>query len=142
MIAIDRAEVEAAIHYYWKTFAAKAREELRGLYAENASIFGSTSKRLEPARLTWVRRDREYLSGLAKMKVGVSNIEIEPVGSDAALAAYNMSFEAQQKNVLSAIIGETGHEHIANARVTQLFIRHSDGSLKIMHEHISAPLDS
>ncbi|HWZ45623.1 MAG TPA: nuclear transport factor 2 family protein [Candidatus Saccharimonadales bacterium] len=142
MIMINRAEVEAAIHHYWEAFAAKAREEMRGLYAENASIFGSTSKRLEPARLTWVRRDREYMSSPARMKVGVSNIEVESVGSDAALAAYNMSFEARHKNIISGAIGQTGYEQLTNARVTQLFVRHSDGSLKIMHEHISAPLDS
>jgi ketosteroid isomerase-like protein len=141
MATIARTEVETAVHHYWTVFASKAREELRRLYAENASVFGSSSKRLEPVRLTWVRRDREYMASPAKMTVQVSNIEVETVGSDAALAAYNMSFEAQGKGIVSAKAGQTGHEHIANARVTHLFVRHSDGSLKIMHEHISAPVD-
>jgi ketosteroid isomerase-like protein len=140
MPTITPAEVEAAVHNYWSVFASKAREELRRLYADNASVFGSTSKRLEPARLAWVRRDREYMASPARMKVELSNIEVEPIGEDAALAAYNMSFEALQKHIVSTTAGQTGHEHIANARVTHLFIRHPDGSLKIMHEHISAPV--
>ncbi len=138
--AITRTEVEAAVRHYWQVFAAKAREDLRKLYADNASVFGSSSKRLEPVRLTWVRREREYMASPAKMKVQLSNIEVEPIGSDAALAAYNMSFEAQSKGIVSATAGETGNEHIANARVTHLFVRQADGSLRIMHEHISAPV--
>ncbi len=106
--AITRTEVEAAVRHYWQVFAAKAREDLRKLYADNASVFGSSSKRLEPVRLTWVRREREYMASPAKMKV--------------------------------ATAGETGNEHIANARVTHLFVRQADGSLRIMHEHISAPV--
>ncbi|MBZ5524934.1 MAG: nuclear transport factor 2 family protein [Acidobacteriia bacterium] len=138
---IASTEVEDAVHHYWNVFASKAREELRRLYAENASVFGSSSKRLEPVRLAWVRRDREYMASPARMKVEVSNIEVEVISDDAALAAYNMSFEAMQKSIVSTTGGRIGHEHLANARVTHLFIRHSDGSLKIMHEHISAPVD-
>lgn len=141
MSLIAKTEVVRAIHHYWGVFASKAREDLRKLYAENASVFGSSSKRLEPVRLAWVRREREYMASPAKMKVQISNIEVEPIGDEAALAAYNMSFEASQKSIVSATAGQTGHEHIANARVTHLFIRNSDGSLKIMHEHISAPVD-
>ena len=141
MTMIARAEVEAAVHHYWGVFASKAREELRKLYAENASVFGSSSKRLEPVRLTWIRRDREYMASPARMTVRLGNIDVEPVGADAALAAYNMTFEAQEKRIVSAMAGRTGHEHLANARVTHLFIRDCDGSLRILHEHISAPVD-
>jgi ketosteroid isomerase-like protein len=42
-----------------------------------------------------------------------------------------------------AKLSASGHkdleEHLENARVTHVFMRYEDGSLRIVHEHISSP---
>ncbi|MBZ5521937.1 MAG: hypothetical protein LAP21_06820 [Acidobacteriia bacterium] len=53
-----------------------------------------------------------------------------------------MQFDAEQKEVAAAGSNRTAEEHLSNARVTQVFARHPDGNLRIVHEHISLPDES
>lgn len=126
---------------FWELFAAKKVEQWQGFYSDLAVVFGTGSKRPEPARLVVLRRQREYLTGETTMRIEVRNIDVELLGYDCAVAAYLLRLDAEQIAKLSAT-GEKNHEeHLENARVTHVFWRHEDGSVKIVHEHISAPAD-
>ena len=135
---LSESEVEAAVRRFWEMFAAKKVEQWQTFYSDVATVFGTASKRPEPARLVVLRRQREYLSGATKMRINVGRVDVEVIGPDCAVAAYLLHLDAEQIAKASAA-GQKGHEeHLENARVTHVFQRHSDGRLLIVHEHISA----
>jgi ketosteroid isomerase-like protein len=136
---LNKLEIEAAVRNFWELFAAKKTEQWQKFYADLALVFGTGSKRPEPARLVVLRRQREYLASAARMKIEVRHIDVELIGPGCAVAVYLLRLDAEQIAKLSAT-GEKDHEeHLENARVTHVFCRHEDGSLRIIHEHISAP---
>lgn len=136
---IAKMDVEIAIRNYWIVFMSKQAEQQEECYAENAFIFALTSRRIEPGRLVLLRRQREYMAASAKVNVNVGHIEVELLGENTAVAAYTMQFDAEQKEIVAAGAVRTAEEHISNARVTHVFLRLPDGSLRIVHEHISIP---
>lgn len=138
-LPLTRAAVEAAVSQYWKVSTSKKAEEQQACYAENAMVFATTSKRLEPVRLVWLRRQREYLAGDAKMKVQLGNIDVEILDGDHAVAVYTIRLDAEEVAKPSADGQKRSEEHIQLARVTHIFQRGSQGALKIVHEHISVP---
>lgn len=138
-LRLSKAEIESAVRRFWELFAAKKIDQWQGFYADVALVFGTGSKRPEPARLVVLRRQREYLAGETKMNIEVRNVEVEFLGNDHAVAAYLLRLDAEQIAKLSASGQKEHEEHLENARVTHIFCRHQDGSLRIVHEHISAP---
>jgi len=136
---LTKTEVESAVRTYWSISASKQADRQQDCYAENAVIFTSSSRRAEPGRLVLVRRRREYMMGSGKMRVDVGHIEVEVIGSNAAVAVYTMQFQAQKIQSLGIFRTGGSEEHLKDARVTHIFVRQNDGSLKIMHEHISIP---
>jgi len=136
---LSKAEVESAVRRFWELFAAKKVEQWQGFYADVAVVFGTGSKRPEPARLVVLRRQREYLSTETKMRIEVRNIDVELLGADFAVAVYLLRLDAEQIAKLSASGQKDHEEHLEGARVTHVFCRHEDGSVRIVHEHISAP---
>jgi len=106
---------------------------------ETASVFASTSKRLEPARLVLIRRQREYLAPGTRVAVEIGAIEIEMLCPDSAVAAYVMRLDAEQIATYTATGQKVSEEHLEHARVTHVFRRHEDGRVRIVHEHISVP---
>ena len=125
---------------FWELFATKKTDRWQDFYADVALIFGTASKRPEPARLVVIRRQREYLASAATMRIEVRNVDVEILG-DCAVAAYLLRLDAEQIAKLSASGHKEHEEHLENARVTHIFYRQEDGSLKIVHEHISAPTE-
>jgi len=132
-------EVEATVRAFWQSFAAKKSELWQSYYADIALVFGTASKRPEPARLIVLRRQREYLSSSTKMEIEVGHIDVEMLGPDCAVAGYILKMHAEQVAKLSASGHRDSEEHLENARVTHVFMRYDDGSLRIVHEHISSP---
>ena len=137
---LSKAEIEAAVRSFWELFATKKTDRWQDFYADVALIFGTASKRPEPARLVVIRRQREYLASAATMRIEVRNVDVEILG-DCAVAAYLLRLDAEQIAKLSASGHREHEEHLENARVTHIFYRQEDGSLKIVHEHISAPTE-
>jgi hypothetical protein len=62
---LSQAEIESAVRRFWELFAAKKTEQWQRFYADFATVFGTGSKRPEPARLAVLRRQGEYLAGAA-----------------------------------------------------------------------------
>ena len=138
MHTLTVSEVESAVRRVWGLFAAKKIDQWQSFYADVASVFGTGSKRPEPARLAVLRRQREYLTNATRLAVHVGKVDVEIIGPDCAVAAYTMQFDAEQIARLSAAGQKDHQEHLENARVTHVFQRDSDGKLRIVHEHISA----
>ncbi|HLJ89888.1 MAG TPA: nuclear transport factor 2 family protein [Candidatus Angelobacter sp.] len=136
---VTKAEVEYAVRNYWTLSTSKQAELQQGCYADNALVFTSSSRRLEPGRLVLMRRQREYMSTGTKLKVEVGRIEVELIGVDAAMAVYIMQLDAEQKSAVHNGVAKIAEEHLQHARVTHIFVRSADGKLKIVHEHISVP---
>ncbi len=137
---LTRAEVEAFLNKHWNNFASKRLRAHEDSFAPNSFIFSSSSKRVEPGRLMLLRRQREYMNDSTRITVQLSNLEVEFMGPDAAVAAYNLQFDAEKRVVADAAAGQkTSEEHLLHGRVTHVIIRDADGSLKILHEHISRP---
>jgi ketosteroid isomerase-like protein len=135
---LTASEVESAVRRVWELFASKKIDQWQSFYADVASVFGTASKRPEPARLVVLRRQREYLTNATKVRVHVGKVDVEVIGPDCAVAAYTMQLDAEQIAKLSAAGQREHEEHLETARVTHVFQRDSDGSLRIVHEHISA----
>lgn len=136
---LSKTEIESAVRNFWELFAAKKTEQWQQFYADVALVFGTGSKRPEPARLVVIRRQREYLSSAAKMRIEVRNVDVELLGADCGVAAYLLSLDAERIAKASASGSKDHEEHLENARVTHVFCRQEDGSIRIVHEHISAP---
>jgi ketosteroid isomerase-like protein len=136
---LSEAEIESAVRKFWELFAAKKTEQWQRFYSDVAIVFGTGSKRPEPARLVVLRRQREYFSAATKMHINVGKVDVEVIGPDCAVAAYLLQLDAEQIAKASADGQREHEEHLDNARVTHVFQRNGDGSLRIVHEHISAP---
>jgi len=138
---LSKTDIEKAVQDYWRTFTSADRREKdqEACYVETASVFASTSKRLEPARLVLIRRQREYLAPGTRVAVEIGAIEIEMLCPDSAVAAYVMRLDAEQIATYTATGQKVSEEHLEHARVTHVFRRHEDGRVRIVHEHISVP---
>jgi hypothetical protein len=132
-------EVEAAVHRYWEVSSGKKSAAQETFYSEIASVFTSSSRRLEPARLVLLRRRREYLESASIMTVNIGRIEIELLDPATGVAAYTIGLHVEHVAKPGALGEKDLQEHIDHARVTHVFQRADDGKLKIVHEHISAP---
>ena len=131
------AEVEEAVRRYWTVAAGKLTNELQSSYLDTASIFATASRRLEPARLVTARRLREYMDSGSRMSYELGAIDVDLLTHDSAVAAYSARWRADQIAKPSARGGKVSDENFTHLRVTHVFQRQEDGSLKIIHEHLS-----
>lgn len=126
--------IRAEVARYWNAFSSKSQEGLEEFFAPEASVFGSNATRSEPGRLTIVRRSREYFNPQAKLRHCLGQIDVQLFGDGAALASYTFQFEARD---VAGPMNATKNEKITHGRATQVFVSAPDGSLHIVHEHLS-----
>jgi ketosteroid isomerase-like protein len=131
-------DVRAEVVRFWNIFTAKAPELLEEFYAPDATVFASTGSRTEPGRLAVARRRREYFDRQTSVRVQVGNIEVQTIDNVAAVASYTFRFDAIR---VSGSGGKASDEHLENGRATQLFILDAEGKLRILHEHLSSPVN-
>jgi ketosteroid isomerase-like protein len=130
-------EVRSEVTRFWNIFTAKAPELLEEFYAPDATVFASTGIRTEPGRLAVARRRREYFDKQTSVRVQVGMIDVQPINDHCAVASYTFRFDAIR-------IGggaKASDEHLSHGRATQLFIVDAEGKLRILHEHLSAPVN-
>ena len=136
MSRLTKSEVEAAVRSYWAISAAKDAERQQSLYASDALVFTSSSKRAELARLVSMQRQREYLAGSTKLRVHVADVQVRLLGTNSALATCLLELHAEQMPVAGTGT-KREQEHLSNARVTHVFEMNESGELKIVHAHLS-----
>jgi hypothetical protein len=88
------------------------------------------------ASIVSMQRRREYLAKSTKFRIRVADVEVLPLGDNAAVAFYTLQLHAQQIPI-EGTVNQRWEEHLAGARVTHVFEREGNGELKIVHEHIS-----
>lgn len=128
--------MRAAVQGFWRVFTTKTADRLAEFYAPEATIWSSTSERIELGRLAILRRSREYLAGDADLRTSIKGpIEVMLYG-DVAVACYTFEFYADR-------VSEATHrvikERITCGRATQVFWKHDDREFRIVHEHFSVP---
>ncbi len=132
---LSPAVVRAQVQRYWSVFIAKAYHELEEFYAPGAIVFGSAATRPEAARLAIVRRTREYLSPEATVHCTLGRIDVCQISDTAAIASYTFEFQADN---VAGPMSTLRQENIPKGRATQVFVVNHDGSVHIIHEHLSA----
>jgi len=131
---LTQDEVQAEVRRFWSIFAGKSPEGLKGFYAGESSVFGSSSTRAEPGSLAAARRQREYFTPQTTMKVQLGAIEVVMLGESSAVASYTFQFHATK---VAGLLGKGQEEDIQQGRATQVFARDVEGKLRIVHEHLS-----
>ena len=126
--------IEAEVARFWTILASKNAESLKEFYDSQAVVFSSSAIKSDVGSLTAVRRIREYISSTARIHYELGKIHVQAIGHVAAIASYAFSFDA--KNVPGAL-GALKHEKITQGRATQVFVAADDGTLRIVHEHLS-----
>ena len=134
LVRLTADEVQAEVLRFWSMFAGKSPEGLKGFYAGESSVFGSSSTRSEPGSLAAARRQREYFTPQTTMKVHLGAIEVVLLGESAAVASYTFQFHASK---VASLLGKPAEEDIQQGRATQVFARDVEGKLRIVHEHLS-----
>jgi ketosteroid isomerase-like protein len=129
-------EIHSQVQQFWNVFASKNAAELMEMYSPEASVFGSTATRPEPGRLAAARRQREYFNAKSSLRASVGMIDVLLLGDSAAVASYTFQFHATK---LATALSQPVEEDIKNGRASQVFMRDSDGKLRIVHEHLSLP---
>lgn len=128
-------EVQAEVRRFWSIFAGKSPEGLKGFYAGESSVFGSSSTRPEPGSLAAARRQREYFTPQTTLKVQLGTIDVVMLGADSAVASYTFQLHATK---VASLLGKGQDEDIRQGRATQVFLRDVEGKLRIVHEHLSS----
>jgi ketosteroid isomerase-like protein len=127
-------EVQAEVRRFWSAFSGKSPEGLKGFYAGESSVFGSSSTRSEPGSLAAARRQREYFTPQTVIKAQLGPIDVVMLGESAAVASYTFTFHATK---VANLLGKAAEEDIQHGRATQVFSRDAEGKLRIVHEHLS-----
>ena len=133
-VRLTTDEVQAEVRRFWSIFAGKSPEGLKGFYAGESSVFGSSSMRSEPGSLAAARRQREYFTPQTIIKVQLGPIEVVMLGESSAVASYTFQFHATK---VATLLGKAAEEDSQHGRATQVFTRDAEGKLRIVHEHLS-----
>jgi ketosteroid isomerase-like protein len=134
METISAEQVQAQVRTFWKHFSGKDKSAFDRLYAPTATVFAADARRSEPARLMLVRRERELFGEKSLVKAELGPITVQSLAPDLASACYSFHFSVTR----TLPNGNRVHSDVPYGRATQVFQRNPDGSLMIIHEHMSS----
>jgi ketosteroid isomerase-like protein len=132
---ITPEQVREAVKHFWSIMSSKRADLLAEIYAHESTVFSSSGARPEPGRLAAARRQREYFQPLTTVTTALGMIEVTLLGDSAAVASYTFQFHASK---VATARGGVVEEMIEHGRGTQVFVLEPDGSLRIVHEHLSS----
>jgi ketosteroid isomerase-like protein len=128
-ISADR--VRAEIDRFWLILSGKSHDKLEDLYSADAIVFTGKARRPEPAILAIARRARRAPSSGSSAEVGTLELQI---AGDVAVASYTYKFQEAR----TGGDGAKSQRSTLYGRATQIFQVDSKGTVKIVHEHLSA----
>ncbi len=103
------------------------------MYFPHATVFASTVPRTESARLTIMRRARQFFAPKSSVRTDVGPVEVQLIG-DIAIASYSYSFYGTEVKSDGALVD---HD-VPSGRATHIFQLDEHGKLRILHEHLSS----
>jgi ketosteroid isomerase-like protein len=131
---ISSEQVRAAVQRFWKVYCSKRAEEFTELYFPEATILEIDARRIEPARLMIARRVRELFAPTSSVSVKLGSIDVQILEPGVALASYGLHFHV----VRLLANGKHFESDIPVTRATHVFQRDQQGTLRIIHEHLSS----
>lgn len=135
MAKLTAEQIRAEVKRFWTVLSGKRADQLAEAYAHESTVFSSTGARPEPGRLAAARRQREYFQPLTTVNIDLGPIEVVLLGEQAAVASYTFKFHASK---VASTKGGVVEEVIEHGRGTQVFVLEPEGSLRIVHEHLSS----
>src|SRR5258708_39541643 len=127
-------QVYARVHAFWEIYCSKLKADFEGLYFPEATILEIDARRIEPARLMVARRMRELFSNISSVSAEIGPIDVQVLEPNVAVAAYGFHFHV----VRVMANGKHFESDMRVARATHIFQRDQDGTLRIVHEHMSS----
>jgi ketosteroid isomerase-like protein len=134
METIAPEQVRRATQEFWDAFTQQAKGRFQELYSPTATCFAADGRRSEPARLMWVRREREFFGPKSSVGVKLGAVSVQILGPKLAVACYPFHFSIIR--VLAN--GSRVEVEVPFGRATQVFERDDGGRLLIIHEHLSS----
>jgi len=134
MSNISSDDVRAEVKKFWDFLSRKLKSQFAEMYLSSATVFAADARRMEPARLMLVRRERELLGPASFVAAKLGSIDVQPLGADLAIASY--PFHLSITRTRSS--GKRYQSEVPSGRATQVFQRDEKGVLRIIHEHMSS----
>jgi len=134
MQSISVDQVRSEVFKFWSAFEGKTRSSFEEQYSPTAGVFAVDGRRSEPARLMWVRRDREFFGPQSSVRARLGTITVQLLGANLAVAAYPLQFSV----VRTLPNGKRVGVDVPFCRATQVFQIDEKGKLLIIHEHLSS----
>jgi hypothetical protein len=134
MEAISAEQIRSEVQAFWEAFTSRSKNRFEELYSPTASCFAADGRRSEPARLMWVRREREFFGPKSSVGAKVGMVSVQILGPNLAVASYGFQFSMIR--VLAN--GSRVQIEVPFSRATQVFQRGEDGKVLIIHEHLSS----
>jgi ketosteroid isomerase-like protein len=134
MDSITPERVRRAVQEFWDAFTHQAKDRFQELYSPTAVCFAADGRRSEPARLMWVRREREFFGPKSSVGAKLGAVSVQILGPNLASASYGFHFSI----IRILPNGNRAEVEVPYGRATQVFQREPDGRLLIIHEHLSS----
>lgn len=134
METITPEQVRRATQDFWDAFTQQSTNRFQELYSPTATCFAADGRRSEPARLMWVRREREFFGRKSSVGVKLGTISVQVLGPNLAVATYPFHFSI----IRVMANGSRLEVEVPFGRATQVFERGDSGRLVIIHEHLSS----
>jgi ketosteroid isomerase-like protein len=134
MTNISADEIRAEVKKFWDFFSRKSKSGFEQMYLPSATVFAADARRMEPARLMLVRRERELFGPASFVAAKLGSIDVQHLGADLAIASYPFHFSITR----TLPTGKRYHVEVPSGRATQVFQRDEKGVLRIIHEHMSS----
>jgi ketosteroid isomerase-like protein len=133
MERISPENVRAEINRFWLILCGRSPERLEELYSTDAVVFTGKAKRPEPAMLASARRSRRSPAWSSSSTAEIGPVQLE-ISGDVAIASYTYVYQEER----TAGSGVRLQRNTLYGRATQVFQASSSGTIKIVHEHLSA----
>lgn len=133
---ISIAQVEAAVRRYWRVLMEKSVGEMEKFYSYDSVVFNPFSARMEPGRISAVRKEREYFTPKTTFRAEIREpINVQLLSDSVAVASYQFSWRAS--NMEQKVLDKKFDKALRDGRATQVFALSHDGDLLIVNEHLS-----
>lgn len=132
--SITPDQVRAEIQKFWQIMCGKSGEKLDDLYDPSALILTGKARQPEAANVALARRARQISAPGSDSAAELGAVEVQIAEPGVAIASYTYRFHQTR----SGDGGKLQKRHTLYGRATQVFQVDKGGSLRIVHEHLSA----
>jgi len=137
MTSISPDQVRAEIRKFWQIMCGKAPDRLEDLYSPSALVLTGKAKKPEEASEVLARRARQISAPGSDSSADLGAVEVQIPEPGVAIASYTYKFHQTRPSER----GGVEKRHTMYGRATQIFQLDSRGSMRIVHEHLSAAMN-